>query len=114
MTERRKVIYALSWSWRKSRIVKTKKRGQLVMKAWRRWHERNGWTVRTGNRWNDPTLIAYAPDYQPHHWGQPGPNGRVRVISLETYDAETKERIYPKPPPLNDPYSGIGFSKEKE
>ena len=82
-------IYAVAWSWRRHKIVPTKKRGTEKMRAWKKWHERQGWTVRS----YADGYLALAPDYQPEDWPRSGPDAKVRVIGLEEYDPVTKERI---------------------
>lgn len=83
----RKRLYAVAWSWRKSRIVRTKKRGKEVLRVWKLWHERQGWKVRA----NGGGYMAYSPDYK---------LGRdvfayplVRSCSLHEYDPDSKERL---------------------
>jgi hypothetical protein len=64
------------WTLGKHRIVKTKKEADRVMKVWKDWHRKIGWTVR-GN-------LAYPPD----------DNVRaLRAITLHEYDSETRERV---------------------
>ena len=74
--KRRKKLYAVAWTWRKHRIVKTKKRGNEVLKVWKRWYERQGWTVRS-----HPTGYFATK------------NGERHAASLHEYDFETKERL---------------------
>jgi len=73
---RKRPIYAVAWTWRKHKIHKTKKRCEQRLKVWKRWYERQGWTVRrmgTG------------------YWAD-GPDGEKHVISLHEYDRDTLER----------------------
>lgn len=95
MSNRR--IYAVVWTWKKHRVVKTKKRGMQAARAWKWWYERQGWRVRSLGQGLEGYL-AYAPDYSYEDWNDHGPDARVHVCSVHTYDAETKERIYPAPP----------------
>ena len=74
--KRRQKIYAVAWTWRQHKIHKTKKRCEQRLKVWKRWYERQGWTVRrmgTG------------------YWAD-GPDGEKHVISLHEYDRDTLER----------------------
>ena len=74
---RKRPIYAVAWTWRKHKIHKTKKRCEQRLKVWKRWYERQGWTVRrmgTG------------------YWAD-GPDGEKHVISLHEYDRETRARL---------------------
>lgn len=87
-------IFAVSWHWRKHRIVKTKKEGDRVMRVWKRWYERQGWKVRSLGHGNDGYL-AYAPDYGIEDWNRHGPDGKVHTISLHEYDP-TLVRVYPE------------------
>jgi len=75
-SSRKRPIYAVAWTWRKHKIHKTKKRCEQRLKVWKRWYERQGWTVRrmgTG------------------YWAD-GPDGEKHVISLHEYDRDTLER----------------------
>jgi hypothetical protein len=96
-----KRTYAVVWTWKKHRIVATKKRGIEVARVWKRWYERKGWRVRSLGQGLEGYL-AYAPDYKYEDWNDHGPDSRVHVCSVHTYDAETKERIYPKPPTVRE------------
>lgn len=40
--------YIVFWTWGMYRRVNTKKSGHRAMKAWKRWYERQGWTVYGG------------------------------------------------------------------
>jgi hypothetical protein len=76
-SSRKRPIYAVAWTWRQHKIHKTKKRCEQRLKVWKRWYERQGWTVRrmgTG------------------YWAD-GPDREKHVISLHEYDRETKERL---------------------
>jgi hypothetical protein len=89
-------IYAVVWTWRKHRVVKTKREGQRLLRVWKTWHERRGWTVKSG----DSGYRAYPPGYDP--LTPPVRQvGVVRSIGLHTYDAQTKERIWE--PPVSKP-----------
>jgi hypothetical protein len=75
--KRQQKIYAVAWTWRQHKIHKTKKRCEQRLKVWKRWYERQGWTVRrmgTG------------------YWAD-GPDGEKHVISLHEYDAQTRGRL---------------------
>jgi hypothetical protein len=41
-----KPIHAVRWSLNQARIVRTKKRGHELLRVWKLWKERQGWTVR--------------------------------------------------------------------
>jgi hypothetical protein len=76
-SSRKRPIYAVAWTWRQHKIHKTKKRCEQRLKVWKRWYERQGWTVRrmgTG------------------YWAD-GPDGEKHVILLHEYDRDTKERL---------------------
>jgi hypothetical protein len=75
--KRRPKIYAVVWTWRKHRIVKTKKRGTEVLKVWKRWYERQGWKVTSC----------------PSGYFAANAKGDRHAISLDEYDKETKERL---------------------
>lgn len=71
-------IHAVRWTLNQARIVKTKKRGHELLMVWKKWKERQGWTVRgsSGNGY-----IAY------------GPNGEKQACALRSYDPETLARL---------------------
>jgi len=75
--KRRPKVYAVAWTWRQSRVHKTKKRCEQRLKVWKRWYERQGWKVyRMGSG-----FLAECPDGERH------------AITLHEYDRETKERL---------------------
>jgi hypothetical protein len=93
-----KPIIVVRWTWNHHRIVKTKKQAMRVCKVWKWWYERKGWSVRTAPGGNG--YIAFAPDYMIVDWGKYSQDAKVHSIVIHSYDAETKKRIYPEPPPL--------------
>jgi len=75
--KRRPKVYAVAWTWRQSRVHKTKKRCEQRLKVWKRWYERQGWKVyRMGSG-----FLAE------------GPAGERHAITLQEYDRETHERL---------------------
>ena len=79
---RPKRIYAVVWSWRKHKIVRTKKEGAEELKAWKMSYEAQGWKVR---RSGPDAFIATHPETE-----------KQKSIVFHEYDAETKERLYPE------------------
>jgi hypothetical protein len=76
-------IYAVAWTWMKSRIVATKREGNDRMRVWKKWYERQGWKVlRSGPE----AYIATHPD-----------TGERHSIVFHEYDEETHERIWSPP-----------------
>ncbi len=74
--KRKKPVYALVWTWRKHKLVKTKALGTRKMRAWKKWQERNGWKVTN----HETGYFASRA-------------GELQSMSLHSYDASTKERI---------------------
>lgn len=73
---RKRSIYALCWTWQKSRVYKTKAKAEVKKRAWKRWYERNGWKVTS------------------HQTGYFATKGKEQhSISLHEYDRDTKERL---------------------
>jgi hypothetical protein len=76
-SNRKRPVYVVTWTWRQSRVHKTKKRCEQRLKVWKRWYERQGWKVyRLGSG----------------YWAI-SPAGEKHAISLHEYDKETKERL---------------------
>ena len=76
-SNRKRPVYAVTWTWRQSRVHKTKKRCEQRLKVWKRWYERQGWKVyRLGSG----------------YWAI-SPAGEKHAISLHEYDKETRERL---------------------
>ena len=76
-SNRKRPVYAVTWTWRQSRVHKTKKRCEQRLKVWKRWYERQGWKVyRLGSG----------------YWAI-SPAGEKHAISLHEYDATTHERL---------------------
>ena len=71
-------IVAVVWTWKKHSVCKTKKRAHEKMRAWRKWYERQGWTVR-GNATTG--YIAYHDDHERH------------ACTIHHYDPLTRERL---------------------
>ena len=71
-------IHAVRWTLNQARIVRTKKRGNELLMVWKRWKERQGWTVRgsSGNGY-----IAY------------GPSGEREAAALRSYSPETLQQL---------------------
>ena len=88
------------WTPNRRRAVRTKREDARKMRAWKRWQERRGWTTRTVN--GGEAVLAKPVDAF---------ESRAAII---LWEFGPTGRIYPKPPRLNDPYSGIGFEKTKE
>lgn len=44
--KRSEQLIVLAWTRDRHKILKTKKRAHQLMKVWRRWYERQGWTVK--------------------------------------------------------------------
>lgn len=78
MAGRKDRIYAVCWTWKKHRIVPTKKRGEEVLRVWKRWKERQGLSI---SRLGDGYVARRE-------------GALTESISLHTYDVITKERIY--------------------
>ena len=74
--KRPKKIYAVAWTWRKHKIHKTKKRCEERLRVWKRWYERQGWTV-----------IRMGSGYIAERAGE------RHSVSLHEYDAATRQRI---------------------
>lgn len=96
-----KRTYVVYWTWGNSEIVPTKKVGTERLKAWKEEKESQGWTTRS-SRGGDPGYVAYAPDYASVDYNVFGPDAKLQVCLIYTYDTETKQRILPKPPDLVD------------
>ena len=76
-SNRKRPVYAVTWTWRQSRVHKTKKRCEQRLKVWKRWYERQGWKVyRLGSG----------------YWAI-SPAGEKHAISLHEYDATSHERL---------------------
>jgi hypothetical protein len=56
--------------------VLTKKEGDRVIKVWKEWHRRCGWTVQKNVATHPETL-------------------EMRAITLREYDSETRKRVEP-------------------
>jgi hypothetical protein len=95
---RRKKLYVVRWTWNQHEIVPTKKAGMEKLKEWKAAKEAEGWQVRA-SRGGDHGYVAYAPDYELADFSEFGPDSKLHACLLWTYDAETKERIYPELPP---------------
>lgn len=76
---REKRIYAVVWTWRHNRRVVTKKRGTQKMRVWKRWYERQGWSVHS---LGSDAYAATSPDGETRH-----------SIVFHEYD-ENNERVY--------------------
>jgi hypothetical protein len=76
--KRKRPIYALSWTWRQSKVYKTKAKATRGARAWKLWHERWGWKVVS-----IPGTVGYfaAKD-----------NDR-RAIVLHEYDKDSNQRL---------------------
>jgi hypothetical protein len=75
--KRKRPVYAVTWTWRQSRIHKTKRRCEQRLKVWKRWYERQGWKVyRLGSG----------------YWAI-SPAGEKHAISLHEYDAASHKRL---------------------
>ncbi len=91
MSQRRQFV--VCWTWKQHRRVKTKKRGNEVLKVWKRWYERQGWKVQSVYG-DTEGYIALAPGYENVlHWNGPFPSDFLHSISLREYDPISKERI---------------------
>jgi hypothetical protein len=78
-----KRIYAVVWTEGSPKVLPTKSACLEHMRVWRKNHEEIGWDVKT---WAlADAIVATDPK-----------TGEERAIVLHTYDAETKERIFPK------------------
>ena len=60
--KRSDTVVVLRWTWNKGRQFKTKKAAHLKMKVWRRWYERQGWTVKGYGE----QMIATSPSGERH------------------------------------------------
>ena len=85
-------IFAVGWHWQKHRVVLTKKEAERVMRVWKAWYERQGWTVRSRGHGNSG-YVAYAPDYKLEDWSRYGPDSKVHSVGLHEYDI-TLQRVY--------------------
>ena len=55
-------VVLLRWTWNKGRILNTKRAAHHKMKVWRRWYERQGWTVKGYGE----SMIARSPSGERH------------------------------------------------
>jgi hypothetical protein len=85
---RQRRIFVVCWTWQGHRVVRTKTEGQRLVKVWKKWQERKGWSVQTRGE----AYFAFPPEWD-HSTPTSASVRKVHVIYVGEYDYDTLERL---------------------